>query len=94
MSSAYSAKSQIPALKVYIATAAVTLLNADGTTTSPAVQIVSGNTLRDMGTTVFLDNGDILRKVEGLPAPSMGGYLTGYINLGPESPTTGIVRMN
>lgn len=92
MSSAYSAKSQIPALKVYIATSSVTLLNADGS--AGGASVGSGTTLRDMGTTVFLDNGDVLRKVEGLPVPSIGGYLTGYINLGPSSPTLGIVRMN
>ncbi len=90
MPSAY--KAQVPALKVYIATSSVTLLNADGS--ASGVSVSSGTTLRDMGTTVFLDDGDVLRKVEGLPVPSVGGYLTGYINLGPESPTTGIVRMN
>ena len=92
MSSVVSAKSQIPALKTYITTTEITLLDEFGQPSD--VEISTGHTLRDMGKTVFLDDGDVLRKVEGLPVPTTGGYLTGFINLGPNNPTTGIVRMN
>jgi hypothetical protein len=80
MSSVVRANSQIAPFKRWIVGAAATgrLYAADGTTvvSTPAANSV----LRDMGKTVYLTSGAVLRKVQVLPASSSG--VTGYINLG------------
>ncbi len=90
---------QIPDNKLYIATGSVTLLTSTGATTQVSVQ--SGTVLRDMGTTVVLASGDILRKVQQVPTTgSSDPYTSGYIKLGGAtyggdgSGTSSVVRLN
>ena len=94
MSSVISAKSQISALKTYITTGTVALLNELGT--SASLSVSTGVALRDMGRTVFLADGGVLRKVETLPRSAVEVILTGYISLGggESAPTVNIVRLN
>jgi hypothetical protein len=95
MSSVGSYKSQIPPFKFYAteAASAGTLYDETGAALSPTVPV--NTTLRDMGKTVFLANGDILRKVQVLPVTDAAGSgRTGYIFLNAAPAAQNIVSLN
>jgi len=61
MSSIHSAKSQVAPFKRYIATGSAQIYNADGTAKISAIPV--NTVFEDMGKTVVLANGNVLRKV-------------------------------
>ena len=84
MSSVVREFSQVAPLKRYVASGgAGQLYTALGAALGT---VTSGTVLRDMGKTVFLSNGTVLRKVQALPVPNTSpAYGTGYIRLGDAS---------
>ena len=81
MSSVHRALSQVAPLKRYVASGTGQLLNASG---ANLATVASGTVLRDMGKTVHLTDGTVLRKVQALPVATgvSNSGVTGYIKLG------------
>ena len=78
MSSVHAYKSQVAPFKRYIATGSAKLFNAAGTATITG--IAAGTVFEDMGKTVALANGNILRKVRRALSFA-NDEATGYIYL-------------
>jgi len=76
MSSVHAFKSQVAPFKHYIATANGVIYEANGTST---IATTANMVFQDMGKTIFLDNGHILRKVKEFQATPVGNALVGYI---------------
>jgi hypothetical protein len=81
MSSIHRGPSQVAPLKRWVVGASATgrLYSATNGTTVVSTP-AAGSVLADMGKTVYLASGAVLRKVQVLPASSSG--VTGYIHLG------------
>jgi hypothetical protein len=81
MSSVGSYKSQIPPFKFFATETGASGLIYDDAGLN-GVTVAASTTLRDMGKTVFLADGTILRKVQVLPVTDAAGSgRTGYIYL-------------
>ena len=82
MSSVQSAYSQVAPLKRYVAEVAGEIYDATG---NNAVVVAVRSVLRDMGKTIYLADGNVLRKVQILPnvdSNSGNQGRTGYIFIG------------
>ncbi len=81
MSSIHAAKSQIAPHKYFATDVGASGLIYDDAG-SNGVTVAANTTLRDMGKTIYLTSGAILRKVQVLPVTdSAGAGRTGYIYL-------------
>ena len=87
MSSVISSKAVIPPFKRYIATGSAQLVNDAGTN---SITVAAGVTLVDMGKTVQLDTGVLLRKV----CVGADDSKVAYIKLDGTNATQNIVRLN
>lgn len=86
MSSVHSALAQVAPLKRYVATADSKLYNAAGAVIDGT--LLSGRVLMDMGKTLFLSGGVVLRKVQVLPINSHQAIYSvpTYIHIGDTVP--------
>ena len=86
MSSVVRANSQVAPFKRWIVGASAVGQLYSATNGSTVVATPAANSvLADMGKTVYLASGAVLRKVQVLPASASG--VTGYIHLGGQSGT-------
>ncbi len=93
MSSVHAYKSQVAPFKRYIATAAAQIYNADGTAKISSIPV---NTIfEDMGKTVVLADGNVLRKVRralDFANDEATGYI--YLNVDGVSGAQNIAALN
>ncbi len=83
MSSVAGAFSQVAPFKRWVAGASANIYDKTG---GNAVSVSQYTVLKDMGKTVFLANGGVLRKVAKVPTP-LSPYGTGYIWISDTVPT-------
>jgi hypothetical protein len=76
MSSVAGAYSQVAPFKRWVAGASANIYDKTGVT---AVSVNQYTVLQDMGKTVFLSSGGVLRKVRTLPFVNSPAHVTGYI---------------